>query len=60
MKIAAAVAEEANLPFVTAENKFEALVSLLVFFLFHSLVLHSLTLEPLFMLKLFVFLPGCT
>ena len=26
MKIAAAVAEETNLPFVTAENKFEALV----------------------------------
>jgi fumarate hydratase class II len=28
VKIAAAVAEETNLPFVTAENKFEALVSL--------------------------------
>lgn len=28
MKIAAAVAEETNLPFVTAENKFEALVNL--------------------------------
>jgi hypothetical protein len=27
VKIAAAVAEETNLPFVTAENKFEALVS---------------------------------
>lgn len=26
VKIAAAVAEETNLPFVTAENKFEALV----------------------------------
>lgn len=26
IKIAAAVAEETNLPFVTAENKFEALV----------------------------------
>ena len=28
MKIAEAVAEETNLPFVTAENKFEALVNL--------------------------------
>jgi len=27
VKIAAAVAEETNLPFVTAENKFEALVA---------------------------------
>lgn len=27
VKIAAAVAEETDLPFVTAENKFEALVS---------------------------------
>jgi len=27
VKIAAAVAEETNLPFVTAENKFEVLVS---------------------------------
>lgn len=31
MKIATAVADETNLPFVTAENKFEALVS------FHSM-----------------------
>jgi len=30
-KIAAAVAEETNLPFVTAENKFEALVYLYYF-----------------------------
>lgn len=30
VKIAAAVAEETNLPFVTAENKFEALVILCV------------------------------
>lgn len=30
VKIAAAVAEETNLPFVTAENKFEALVILWV------------------------------
>ena len=29
VKVAAAVAEETGLPFVTAENKFEALVSLL-------------------------------
>jgi len=28
VKIAAAVAEESGLPFVTAENKFEALVSI--------------------------------
>jgi len=28
VKIAAAVAEETGLPFVTAENKFEALVSI--------------------------------
>lgn len=32
VKIAAAVAEETKLPFVTAENKFEALVSLLTLF----------------------------
>ena len=31
-KIAAAVAEETNLPFVTAENKFEALVCCYNFF----------------------------
>jgi len=35
-KIAAAVAEETNLPFVTAENKFEALVC---FYNFSSLYL---------------------
>jgi fumarate hydratase, class II len=31
VKIANAVAEETNLPFVTAENKFEALVSVCIF-----------------------------
>jgi len=31
VKIAAAVAEETSLPFVTAENKFEALVDFLCF-----------------------------
>lgn len=42
VKIAAAVAEETKLPFVTAENKFEALVSLqakcafLIYFLVQS------------------------
>lgn len=35
-KIAEAVAEETNLPFVTAENKFEALVSLSLKFLIET------------------------
>lgn len=45
VKIAAAVAEETNLPFMTAENKFEALVSHWMSFilLFHNLGFLSFT-----------------
>lgn len=66
MKIAAAVAEETNFPFVTAENKFEALVSQLkehhlpslLFFIAQFGVAFLHTWNHFFMLEYFVLLGG--
>jgi hypothetical protein len=53
VKIAAAVAEETDLPFVTAENKFEALVSdymhTIVFICRHTFVDYGLLVSHNFM-----------